>query len=114
MPQNTLGEFARETAHTIADHGERLARIEERFDHIVQDRQKCNETHTKVLEELGKLARSTADAFEAHTVEHRIAAATLDRGSRNFVALVAAVAGVLGATLPKVLEFVAGLLGIGG
>jgi hypothetical protein len=114
MQQNTLGEFAQETARIVHDQGDRLKGVEKDLEHMTRDRQRCNETHTKALEELGKLARATADAFEAHTVEHRVEAATLDRGSRNFVAVVAAIAAVVGATLPRLLEFLAGLLGLGG
>lgn len=105
MPSNTLGEFAQETARTVHEQGDRLIRVEERLEHMAQDRKRCNEAHAKSLEELGALARATADSLEAHIVEHKVSAATLDRASRNFIAIIAAVAGVLGATVPKLIDW---------
>ena len=52
MPQNTLGEFASGVAETLTKHGERIAEIGKGQELMQQDRTRCNQTHTKSLEEL--------------------------------------------------------------
>lgn len=104
MPQNILGEFAQETARTVSEHGERIARIETMLNNAITEREKCYNQHTKCIEELGKLAHEIQGTVEAHIVEHKVNAATLDRSSKNFVAIVAGIAVVFAAFAPKLVE----------
>jgi hypothetical protein len=89
----------------VHEQGDRLIRLETRFEGVLQDRARCSQQHAKALEEMTALAKATADSLEAHIVEHKVNAATLDRSSKAFVAVVAAGAVVLSAAIPKIVDW---------